>query len=134
MVIKHLEKLTKVNFTNGFLSAEEFEIRGSQCDLLISPLQKHFEYGTYKGSGSFGDAIFLRKKIILPSYVDPKKEFIDISIYYDNKDGLLNIFANIEDYVNMEISDKFYANYTTKAVFNKIKKELQLESLFYNSM
>ncbi len=52
-------------------------------------------YGTFKGSGSLGDAVYLRKKIILPNFVDVDKEFKEIAIYYNCLEDLQRIFNNI---------------------------------------
>ena len=63
-VVKMFPENVKIDFVEGFISSEDFEIRGANCDLLISPLLPEQEYGNFKGSGSLGDALLLRKNYI----------------------------------------------------------------------
>ncbi len=129
-ILMELEKLVEVNYIRGFISSEEFDIRGSVCNLLISPLKKSLEYGTYKGSGSFGDAVYLRKKIIIPTYVDPLKEFNEISFYYEDVECLAKLFKNIDQIVNLETHKNFYNKFSSKKVFNNIKKVALKQGMF----
>jgi len=122
-ILFELSQLSKVDITEGWISAEEFEKRGILCDVLISPLKKEMEYGTYKGSGTFGDAIYLRKKLIIPSYTDPRKEFSEISMYYDSIDGLANIFNTIKDGFDNKITEDFYIKFTTKTIYKNLTKK-----------
>ena len=91
-ILVELKKLVDIDITDGWISAEDFDKRGSMCDLLISPLRSSMEYGLYKGSGTFGDAVYLRKKVIIPSHVDPLYEFKETALYYDNIESLSQIF------------------------------------------
>jgi len=125
-IINEMKRWTNIDCTDGWLTAEELESRGLSCDLLISPLTECFEYGVYKGSGSFGDALLLRKKIIIPSCVDPMHEFENISIYYDSDIVLSNIFNNIGDHIDKKIDDGFYDKFTTKYVYKKLFNDLEL--------
>ena len=126
LIIKRFMKLSNIDYISGWITAEQFNDRGRQCDILISSLKKELEYGTYKGSGSFGDAIYLRKKIIIPDYVDPKKEFGEIGVYYKDKNELKNIFSNINNYTDVDINMEFYEKFTTKNVLNNIIKDLRI--------
>lgn len=127
-IIKQIAKYVEVNCYDGFMSAEEFDMRGIYCDLLISPLKATMEYGEFKGSGSFGDAVYLRKKIILPQNVDPANEFKDISIYYKNEEELLSIFRNIILLSKEEVDHKYYyEKFTTENVFRQLAKDIKWE-------
>lgn len=129
-VIDDLSDYVKVDCHKGmFLSAHEFDVRGTSCDLLISTLQKKGEYGKFKGSGSFGDAVYLRKKIILPTYVDENKEFNEISVYYKDLGELLAIFKNIKELSKEKVSLEFIEKFTTENVFTNLVKDLKLCSL-----
>ena len=121
-ILADLNKITNVDITNGWISAEDFEKRGLMCDVLISPLRNDMEYGTYKGSGTFGDALYLRKKLIIPSHTDPRSEFSDISIYYDSQDSLINIFSHIEDEIRIPVSIEYYDNFTTEKIYKNLYK------------
>ena len=74
------------------------------------------EYGTYKGSGAFGDAIYLKKNVIIASQVDPFYEVEEIAFYYTDIKSLTELFSNLDDLVNVEIHDYFYNNFSSRAV------------------
>ena len=77
-VVKGFSRHVAFNCQKGFLSAEDFDERGTSCDLLLSPLKEG--YGKHDGSGSFGDAVYLKKRIILPRYLDDREEIGVIAI------------------------------------------------------
>lgn len=123
-VVKNFEKYVKVDCIGGILSAKEFDSRGVSCDLLMSPLNK--TYGTFNGSGAFGDALYLRKKIILPSYVDKEKEFKEMAIYYQDTQDLLEIFRDIQRLSKAHVDPAYYEQFSTESVFNGLVKDLKL--------
>jgi len=125
-VIKAFTRIVKVDCHDGILSAQDFDKRGTSCDILISPLKPDKEYGAFKGSGSFGDAIYLRKKIILPEFTDREKEFKEIGIYYQNHSELLIIFKKIDKILQNDPDESFFETFTTKNVFNKLSRDLRL--------
>jgi len=121
-VIEGLAKYVKVDCVDGILSAEQFDERGSGCDILISPLNR--DYGTFNGSGSFGDAIYLRKKIILPSYVDKNGEFKEIAVYYETAEDLQEIFREIGQVSRIAADPIYYDQFTTRTVFKVLVDDL----------
>ncbi|MDA9043182.1 hypothetical protein N9H56_01330 [Pseudomonadales bacterium] len=123
-VLIELKKLVDVDMTDGWISVDEFDSRGAGCHLLISPLKQEMEYGTYKGSGTFGDAIYLKKKVIIPSHVDPFYEFEEIAYYYTDIESLTELFGNLDNLVNVEIQDDFYNKFSSKAVFDSVKSAI----------
>lgn len=123
-ILKKFIKIVKTEFHDGYLSADEFDLKGLACDLLISPLLKSMEYGTFKGSGAFGDAIYLQKNIIIPQYVDPDNEFSEISYYYNDKDSLFELFTESWDLKNRDIPEGFINQFTTKVISSSILKML----------
>ncbi len=127
-ILAELKSLTNVDITEGWISAEEFERRGQRCDVLISPLRRNMEYGTYKGSGTFGDAVYLRKKIIIPDHVDNLSEFSEISFYYSSESELLNIFTNITTLLQKPIDQDYFEIFSTKNVYRNIYKMLLINN------
>jgi hypothetical protein len=125
-VIKAIAEYTKIDCIKGIISDKEFDYRGTACDLLISPLLPMHEYGTFKGSGSFGDAVYLRKRIILPKFVDMKREFKDIAIYYNDIDDLQKIFNNLNNFLKISPSSEFIEKFNTNKVYNNLIKDLKL--------
>ena len=121
-ILIELKKLVNTDITDGWISAEDFDKRGAQCDLFISPLKFSMEYGIYKGSGTFGDAVYLGKKVIIPSHVDPFFEFKEISLYYNSVESLSKIFINISKEIDVKVDSTFYKKFYTHDVYLKIKK------------
>ena len=120
-VLVELMKLVDVDATDGWISVDEFDDRGGSCHLLISPLKPEMEYGTYKGSGTFGDAVYLKKKVIIPSFVDPFHEFEEIAFYYSNIGSLTELFNDLESLVKSDVREDFYNKFSSKAVFDNLK-------------
>ena len=77
------------------LSEEDFLRMGKDCDILLSLNKEEKYYGNYKGTGSFGDAMYLQKSLIIPAFADPIYEFSDFCYYYKNKKDLELIFHKI---------------------------------------
>lgn len=127
-IIKKIEKLVCIDCVDGILSEVEFASLGKSCDLLLAPLLKKSFYGTLKGSGSVGDAIYLKKKLIIPLFVDPYKEFKFFCSYYSNSKELSKILTPKASLGKKKISNKLFAKYETKRVFNSLIKELDLVS------
>ena len=123
-VLTEMTNLVDVDTTDGWISADEFDTRGASCHLLISPLKSAMEYGTYKGSGTFGDAIYLKKRVIIPSHVDPFYEFEEIAFYYTDIESLTKLFRNLDDLVNVKIRDDFYNKFSSKAVFDSVRSAI----------
>ncbi|MDB3964673.1 hypothetical protein N9401_00650 [Amylibacter sp.] len=129
-VLADLKRLVAVDTTDGWISVEDFDKRGESCHLLISPLRPEMEYGTYKGSGTFGDAVYLKKKVIIPSHVDPYYEFKETALYYNDHDSLVSLFNNLDELINQKVGDDFYKKFTSASVFKKIKNLIIKNGLF----
>ena len=87
----------RIFYTDGYLSDEIFYKWGKSCHILISTNKTTFikGYGEFKGTGAFGDAIYLSKPLLTLKDVDPICEFKDFTIYYENSDDFLKIFRNL---------------------------------------
>jgi hypothetical protein len=97
-------------YSNTFVSEEIFFEIGTQCRLLISPLNKHMAYGAAYGSGSFADAIALNKLLLLPSHVPIPEEFRSFVKHYDSKKSLVRILNQMSAQpqpLSQRIFDKF---------------------------
>ncbi len=124
-VVRSISRYAEVDWIDGWVSAEDFDRRGASCHLLLSPLREG-KYGKFNGSGSFGDTIYLRKRIILPLSADKDREFDEVSIYYRNSDELLAIFKNLEELSMAKLNPGFFERFTTENVFKKLVKDLRL--------
>jgi hypothetical protein len=79
---------------SGFIPFTKFLKIGKTCKFLVSNLINKKIYGKFKSSGTFGDAIFLNKPLIVPEFSDPSKEFKDFSFYYKDVKSLTNIILS----------------------------------------
>jgi hypothetical protein len=76
-------------FINGWLSDQAFIELGTGCDILLAPLRFGVkEYGLGGSTGAFGDAIRLRKRLLIPNFSDTSGEFSSFSTYYENASSL----------------------------------------------
>jgi hypothetical protein len=128
-VIQKLLQYVKVDYQAGMLSEADFEIRGRSCHILLSALNHEKAYGSLFGTGSLGDAVYLRKKLIIPAFADPAQEFSEISYYYKTATDLSKIFKKLDEYVADTVPDSFYDKFTKKRVFLSLVKDLRLDKI-----
>jgi len=124
-ILHTFQQFIAVDYPMRYLTSDEFDIKGSSCDLLISPLLSKMEYGTFKGSGAIGDAIYLQKNIILPSFADPEEEFSQISYYYSDETELAQIIDSVCQKPARKIDRKFIYNYSSSQVALNIINEIK---------
>jgi len=79
---------------NRYIPFAKFLKIGKTCKFLVSNLINKKIYGKFKSSGTFGDAIFLNKPLIVPEFSDPSKEFKGFSFYYKDAKSLTNIILS----------------------------------------
>lgn len=124
--ITELSSCVEVDCREGLLSEQELAARGRACDLLMSPLNSQKAYGTLHGSGSFGDAVYLGKKLILPSFADEGKEFENLCIYYSDAASLADILRNIPGHFGRPVSPHYLEQFTTGNVYKNLLIDLEL--------
>lgn len=125
-VIKKIGRLVEINFFESMLSEETFFSLGKKCDVLISPLSNSKEYGTYNGTGSIGDALHLRKKLLIPKFVDPLNEFKDIFLCYSDEESLSKILRKLITKKDKVIPHEYYLKFSTENVLKRLVIDLNL--------
>jgi hypothetical protein len=117
---KYLRKFFKYNirYFNGYLSEKRFYKWGHDCDILFSLNTKTNFYGKYRLSGSFGDAINLKKLLFAPHFEDPNREFSDFTVYFKNSADLIKKFVSNKKNPNF---DKFYYKPNLINIVNNLK-------------
>ncbi len=121
-VAKMFERIVKVKYIPKILNDEEFISLSNECDIFLTPLRKSFGYGKTMESATYGDAIFLKRKVIVPKFSCKSKEFDEIAIYYNNKKELLNIIISLlENRIDLNIKDSFLQSYSREAVMKRLK-------------
>jgi hypothetical protein len=113
-IINSFREIVKVETVNEvWLSDDAFISLGSGCHIFLAPLKFGLKkYGTGGSTGSFGDAIRFKKKLIIPRFADPLTEFSLICTYYEDAVSLsvaLNgHFVNREQLeVTEQLAEKF---------------------------
>ena len=101
-----IERALEINvleyYSEKFVSESTFFQIGQKCKLLISPLTIKKMYGPANGSGSFGDAITLRKSLLIPEHVPIPSEFEGFVTHYYNKKDLIKYFSiSVESFKEM---------------------------------
>lgn len=84
-----------VDFSPGYMSNDDFILKGLECDFLLAPLSNKINYGQEKGTGAFGDAALLRKPLLIPRFSDPTGEYSDYAIFYQDLVDLFQLFELI---------------------------------------
>jgi hypothetical protein len=121
-----LSKFVKIYCRKGYLSQYTFENLASSCHLLISPQRKGCG-GKVKGTGSTFDAILANKRLIIPEYADPEKEFFNFCYYYKNKYQLkkrLTYFMNFFKKGYRPLEKKIFFQYTNQKLIKDLLKNL----------
>jgi glycosyltransferase involved in cell wall biosynthesis len=116
-----------------FLTKEEFYSRGLDCDILLSPLRTGDGYGSARGSGSYGDALALGKKLIIPKGVDPGGEYVNLSLTYLTASDLADLLSSIlNDSHIAELQSEHLVDFSRNSVIARVRKELNLLLHFGN--
>ena len=120
---KVIEKFNKFKtyFFSGYLPDDIFYEWGKKCNLLISTNKTDIVrgYGSLKGTGPFGDAIYLSRPLLILSRVDPIKEFSDFTFYYENDDDFcLKLKQSIDQksYTNVNFRDYNFSDNIKRVV------------------
>tara|TARA_Y100001934_G_C12216627_1_gene708728 strand:- start:31 stop:570 length:540 start_codon:yes stop_codon:yes gene_type:complete len=129
LILKQLQKYVEVDFPDGFLASDDFDSKGASCHLLLAPLLSHMEYGTYKGTGAIGDAIYLRRNIILPAACDPEGEFKEIAYCYSSKDDLISFFNKLDVLAERVVDSRFVEKFSTSNISSSIIEDLDLQGV-----
>jgi hypothetical protein len=125
-VVRKIAQRADNNFFESMLTEETFFNLGKQCDVLISPLSNSKQYGTFNGTGSIGDTLYLRKKLLIPKFTDPLEEFKDIFLCYSDERSLAKIMRELFDKKGNIMSDEYFLKFSTENVFKRLVTDLNL--------
>jgi hypothetical protein len=121
-----LARHVEVDCRDGLLSERELVARGRACQLLMAPLNRDKAYGTLHGSGSFGDAVFLGKRLILPSFADKEGEFSDLCVYFSDAASLARILGDMPEQQDSTPCAGSLERFTTTSVYKSLVRDLDL--------
>ena len=102
---------------------EKFIDLGKLCDLLIAPLNHNKQYGSLHDTGAIGDAIYLKKYIVIPKFFDPDGEFDDFCFYYENTE---DITCLIKQQLSgcQQPSERVFKKFNSNLVLKKVCSDL----------
>ena len=125
--LEALRKVAVVESAPGFLPQREFIRLSRTCRALLAPLMPGNSYGQTRGTGVFGDALVSGVKVITPNFVDPNREFADLSIAYDDDDSLLQILLELSrSRANAVISSEVLEEYRSAVLRVPLFAQLNL--------
>ncbi len=124
--IKALSAFVEVDCREGLLSERDLVARGRICDLLMASLTRERAYGTLRGSGSFGDAVYLQKRLILPQHADMEGEFAPMCIYYSDAAELAEILCTVASDLDHGIPLTFLEQFTRENVYWALVQDLRM--------
>lgn len=124
--MKKLSQLAAVDCQAGLLSELDLVVRGRACELLMATLASTKGYGTLHGSGAFGDAVHLQKRLILPRHADSEEEFAPICIYYSDAGELANVLGNLVHKLDQPIAPGFLDQFRKENVYTALIEDLRL--------
>ncbi len=121
--IKIIKEFKKNNidfiYSKKYISDKKFKKLGKSCKYLISLNTKRNYYGKYRLSGSFGDAIILKKYLIAPIFEDPNREFKNFTSYFNKKNDLIKLLKSKK---SIKINfDKFRVKDNLKRVIQELE-------------
>lgn len=126
-VIQYIRSFVRVEYINDNLSERDFALNGSACDVLLAPLSKQMPYGLLKGTGAFGDAIYLQRKLLIPDFSDPQREFDRFCLYYQNSIELASLLNRVCKDAQQVAPDRIFQRYSTQSVLDSIVSDLRLD-------
>lgn len=125
-IVKHLQLLhPEIVFVfpqSGTWTESEFLNYSNHCDYLISPLKSDWGYHLGMSTGSLADAIFLKRKVFYPGYVDFGTAAENFCFFYDSAHDL------VEKVVN------FWSNEEKKHVIDSVYLQPFLLSTFQSKI
>lgn len=126
-ILDELRELVVVRTFGRFLSSHDEFALGQHCSFLIAPLREGKEVGLARGTGSFGDAINLGRKVVIPRSCDPEGEMKGIATLYEGEAELARIISKWVSISKIQtINPRILRPYQAHAVSNKIREELCL--------
>jgi hypothetical protein len=92
-VIAELGQFVRIETGDPYLPDPELVRLGLSCHVLLAPLSSSMGYGFAKGTGAFGDAVMLHKRLLIPAFADPRREFAGFCDYYANSQELAQMLT-----------------------------------------
>jgi hypothetical protein len=94
-------------YSQNFVDEDTFFNLGRRCSILIAPLRKEINYGSECGTGSFADAVALRKVLLVPKHIPIPEEFKDFVLHYQNLKTYIDSTKSVLFVNNPNVEHKF---------------------------
>ena len=123
-----INKLCPVYVHEQFISEDDFASLGSRCDVLIAPVNQSPGYGYAKGTGSIGDSLYLKKKLICPTFMDPESEFSKNTLMYESPEDISAHLLNLMQNEVAETDNAYFESFYSGTVWSMVIQDLQLDN------
>lgn len=123
-ILDSLRSQATVHAGSQFLSLKELGELGDSCEVLIAPLRQDAGQGVSSGSGTFGDAIFLNKQLIVPQECDPLREYESFAHYYRDSDDLRGLLQAAPWREREKQSRELFEAFSRNSVVRRIDSDL----------
>lgn len=108
----------KLVFVKDDFTDDELNWFLSKSNFMLSLNSENFGYEKYKGTAAFGEAISLKKALVIPSFCDPDREFSDFCFYFDDEASFLTALINASKFEIM--SDNIFSKYSISSISDRI--------------
>jgi hypothetical protein len=103
-----------VTFPKDDFSISDLDTYLEGCDVLLSMNAEDFGYETHKGTAAFGEAISVRKPLVVPHFLSVHDEFHEFCRYYDDAQSLVRA---IHESVDSTATGDMFARFSSKLIW-----------------
>lgn len=126
-LIDKLRSLVKVETFESYISNNTLMRELSKSDVLVAPLRTDMGYGSYKGTGSLGDALIAQCKVLMPSGIQVDEAMCPAVIFYGSASDLTSLLAEfVEKPERQRIDAETLEFYNREQAFGRVIRDLAL--------
>lgn len=127
-LIAELRSLVRVETFGSYISNKVLMRELSKSDVLLAPLRTDLGYGSYKGTGSLGDALIAQCKVLMPSAIPVDQELLPAVIPYRSASDLTSQLQQLVDTPQKQRIDiDTLAFYSREQAFDRVRRDLALD-------
>jgi hypothetical protein len=124
-IVDSFRKIVRVKTVNEvWLSDRIFVELGNRCNIFLAPLKFGLKsYGIGGSTGAFGDAIRLKKVLIIPRFADPLAEFSDFCSFYEDVVSLsVALLRHFKSREALKITEQLEAKFGKKKISEDLNR------------
>lgn len=126
-LIEKLLSLVRVETFGSYISNKVLIRELSKSDVLVAPLRTDLGYGSYKGTGSLGDALIAERRVFMPMGIEVDEELLPAVIRYSSASDLNSRIKQLAYKPGKQlIDDDTLAYYSRQQAFGRVLRDLAL--------